>query len=126
MRAHEDDFVCLVSKFLHQPEHAYLGVEIKEGSGLVEQDDGCLLGECFGEHGFLPLAVAQGVDGSLGETADSHHFDGFADNLPVFFRELPEEACIGRTPHPYEIGNLHVRHSNSLCQHDGDGFAPLR
>ena len=78
---------ALVAQLLDDRQHFILGADIHAAGRLVEDHDGWLLGQPFGQHHFLLVAAAQrpGMEQRLGR-AHPHFIDlaaGNGDFLPL-------------------------------------------
>ena len=59
MAGKQNGLAAVVGEGLQQAHRLDAAGDIEEGRGLIEDDDGRLLGQRTGYHGLLPLAVAQ-------------------------------------------------------------------
>ena len=59
----EEDGMAAVGEGAEEPQDVNAACYVEEGGGFVEDDERCLLGECPGYHGLLPLSVAEGAAG---------------------------------------------------------------
>ena len=91
VRGKEDGLVGLMSQTMQQLQHIHLAGIVQEGGWLVEIDDGRLLSQCLGNHGFLPLAVAQRTDVAVGQLFNAHLTDGLITTDEVGVAEPPQK-----------------------------------
>ena len=117
MGREEDGLLRLTADATQQLQHLHLAGVVEEGCRLVEEDDGCLLGQRLGNHHLLSLTVAQRVDHSQTQCFDAHQGDGLVHHTQVIFRITPPEACIGRSSEADEFAHHHIPHVRFLRQH---------
>ena len=114
----EDGLLLVVSQPPQQLHDFHLAGEIEEGRGLVEIDDGGLLGKGLGYHDLLAFAIAERMDHTVLQVADTNQPDGLADLLLVVGRQGAPESGIGRAPHAYHFVDRHIAHLWLFGQHD--------
>ena len=107
---------------MQQIQDFHLARIIEEGGGLVEEDDGRLLRQGFGDHHFLTFAVTQGLDHAVAERNDAHQRQCIVHLAAVFGRQPAPEAGVRAAPHPHQFGDRHVLEIGLFRQdHPDDG-----
>ncbi len=69
--------------------------QVEKRRGLVEEDDGGVLGQRPGDHGPLALAVGKGLHRLAGEVGDADRFERVPDGGPVALLHAPEPIGVG-------------------------------
>ena len=72
MGREEDGLLCLTADATQQLQHLHLARIVEKGRGLIEEDDGSLLGQSLCNHHLLPLSVTQRMDHALAQSFDAH------------------------------------------------------
>lgn len=95
----EDGSLGLVRQATEEEKRFDAVGEVEMRSGLVEQDEGRLLGERFGDECALLLAIGKLVEIAVGLVSHFGLFERVADAVFVLFREAAEEGGVGVTAH---------------------------
>ena len=94
--------------------HVYLIWIIEECCGFVEQYDGCLLCNSFGNHSFLPFSIAECLECLLSYLFDTDTLYALSDNFVIVLGEAAPETRIGATSETYYFVGGEVFDSSSL------------
>ena len=104
----------------HQFHQLYLVADVEKGGGLVQQQDGGVLGERHGDPYALPLAARQLIDPPGGQAGDARVPHGAGNQLLVAPGPSPGESLV-REPAPgHQLGDGDAVGGDRALRQDAD------
>ena len=115
----EHELAQVVGDGAEQCHRGVLALVVEEGGGLVEEQDGCLLGDGTCDHHLLPLTVAERGEVAVGKglrvcACHRLRYEGF-----VCLLEFPEEPGVGHASHGDDLARREVQQVWLLGQYNG-------
>ena len=123
--AQKNGFPHFVGQSAKKAHRLHLGGEVEEGGGLVEKDEGGVLRQCLGDHGFLPFSIAQGVYPAVFQGKNPYLFQGFFHPLPILLVLLPKESRVWAASQCHEVENPKVANLQSIRENHANEPAPF-
>lgn len=98
-------------------KHGQLGADVEVVGGLVQDEEGWLLGEGAGDEDALALAAGEPVEGAVGQVDGVDRDEGGVDEFGVFGGVTGEEAYVRSAAHGDDLADGQVEVGGRVLDH---------